>query len=176
MMGPVIPGQWPILPPDLPIRTQPDFLDTEEVGDSSPPSHSSVIAGTSWPGQRIRPLAATSSSAKLVPMALNSQIDDKTSPASIFFASRFPNLKTARDWALPQLVDARNHTIQPPEIIRHTKPWLLGRIGTAFDYRVRYYLAVTSPDEFTARTGGSLLLMVAPPAQRALWMTHIHEF
>jgi hypothetical protein len=60
--------------------------------------------------------------------------------------------------------------------MRETKPWLLGRVGMALDYRLRYYFAVTPPDEFTARRGASLFLMIVDPSRRLAWMNRFREF
>ncbi len=81
-------------------------------------------------------------------MSLTSSLKDPTSPLAKFVASRLPNVAPIRDdWKL-RLTGTT--TLRPSDDIR--LPW--ATIGTAIDYRLRYYFAVTEPIDLVAVHGG----------------------
>lgn len=80
-------------------------------------------------------------------MSLSSHLRDKNSPVNQFIQDQFPNTKAA-----PFLVDARKQlraaeTIWPDDGINRTD---LSTIGTAMDYRLRYYFDVTPVEKLVA--------------------------
>lgn len=82
-------------------------------------------------------------------MSLSTHIKDKNSPVNRFIQEQFPNTK-----AIPFLVDARKQlraaeTIRPPDV--DALPW--PTIGTAMDYRIRYYFDVTPVESLIAYMG-----------------------
>ena len=82
-------------------------------------------------------------------MSLTSHLDNKKSPVRQFLRGMFPN---AREF----LADARKlvrqaDTIRPEEDV----PW--DTIGTAVDYRVRYYFGVTPSEKLVAYEGARRL-------------------
>lgn len=84
-------------------------------------------------------------------MSLTSHLRDSNSPVTTFFLDRFPN---TRD--LAKEVNARAAkvmTIDTPGLA----PWEYGLIGTAFDYRVRYFFAITPYRNYVAYVGAANL-------------------
>ncbi len=82
-------------------------------------------------------------------MSLSSHLRDKNSPVKQFIQEQFPNTKAA-----PFLVDARKQvaagfTLRPAPGTGF--PWSV--IGTAMDYRLRYYFDVTPVEHFVAYRG-----------------------
>lgn len=76
-------------------------------------------------------------------MSLTSMIDHRRGPIRSWFEAEFPNLKLLqRDWKA-----AGRPTLLCPDGINP------GTIGTAFDYRARFYFGLTSPNDFVARHG-----------------------
>ena len=80
-------------------------------------------------------------------MSLSSHLRDKNSPVKQFIQEQFPNTKAA-----PFLVDARKQlraaeTIWPGDGINRPD---LSTIGTAMDYRLRYYFDVTPVEKLVA--------------------------
>ena len=93
-------------------------------------------------------------------MSLTSHLKDKNSPICQFLRTQFPNTR-------PFLAEARKKaraadTIIPDEDV----PW--GIIGTALDYRIRYYFGITSHEELVAYSGARIITdaqIVATPVQ-----------
>lgn len=86
-------------------------------------------------------------------MSLSSHLNYSSSPVNQFIREQFPNTKTA-----PFLVDARKQlraaeTIRPPDA--DDLPW--PTIGTAIDYRIRYYFDVTPIESLIAYMGARLI-------------------
>jgi hypothetical protein len=76
-------------------------------------------------------------------VALTWWLADSSSPLRRWFEAALPNVRhVQKDYRLSGPV-----TIQPPAECAH------GTIGTAFDYRARYYFNVTNPDQFAAAVG-----------------------
>lgn len=76
-------------------------------------------------------------------MSLTSMLDDRSGSLRCWFEERLPEVRfvqTAYRQAGPT-------TLLPPPECAH------GTVGSAFDYRVRYYFAVTEPDTFVAAHG-----------------------
>ena len=82
-------------------------------------------------------------------MSLTSHLDDKNSPIRHFLRSRFPDTRGF-------LKDARKR-VREATTIRQTPevPWTI--IGTALDYRLRYYFEVTPFDKLVAYQGARRL-------------------
>ena len=82
-------------------------------------------------------------------MSLTRHLDNKNSPIHEFLRTRFPDVRTFLKDARSQVRNA--DTIRPYGNI----PW--GTIGTALDYRLRYYFAVTPCSELIAYEGARRL-------------------
>ena len=98
-------------------------------------------------------------------MSLTSHLKDKNSPICQFLRTQFPKTR-------PFLAEARKQaraadTIIPDEDV----PW--GVIGTALDYRIRYYFGTTSHEELAAYTGARILtdaqIVTTPVQLSAQW-------
>lgn len=80
-------------------------------------------------------------------MSLTSHLRNKNSPICKFLTEAFPNIK-------PFLAEARKRVRDAPT----AKPIgrvSYGTIGTAIDYRIRYYFGVTQPSQLIAWNGAS---------------------
>ena len=87
-------------------------------------------------------------------MSLTRELDDRNSPVRRFFEAYFPDLRAPRrDWA-EQIQGAL--TIRPA-----TDRRLPSTIGTAFDYRLRYFFAATPASELVAAHGMNALAQAA---------------
>ena len=80
-------------------------------------------------------------------MSLTSQLDDKNSPIRQFLNETFPNTKSFLNEARKRLRNAQ--TIKPVGHVSY------GTIGTAIDYRIRYYFGETPPNQVVAWNGAS---------------------
>lgn len=80
-------------------------------------------------------------------MSLTSELKDPTSPIRQFLYGEFPNARALVGDARDTLASAM--TIKPSGIVA----W--GTVGTAIDYRLRYYFRVTPSDEFGAYQGAA---------------------
>ena len=78
-------------------------------------------------------------------VSLTSQLDNSSSPIGKFLEERFPNTRAVTSEANAQF--RKVETIRPSEPV----PW--GTIGTAFDYRARYYFRVTPSSKLVAWQG-----------------------
>ena len=78
-------------------------------------------------------------------MSLTSQLDNSSSPIRKFLKEQFPNTR-----AVMREVNAR---IRKAETIRPREPVPWGTMGTAFDYRARYYFGVTPSSKLVAWEG-----------------------
>lgn len=81
-------------------------------------------------------------------MSLTSLLDDRQGPVREFFESRLPNLKS---------LQARWRACGTPQIVPPPGAGSPGTIGTAFDYRLRYFFVVTPPGSFVAVHGAKRL-------------------
>ena len=81
-------------------------------------------------------------------MSLKAYIRDRKSPIAEFLRSQFPNDRSFLADARKQVRQAA--TIRPVADVR----WDI--IGMAFDYRLRYYFAVTPYEELVAYKGARL--------------------
>jgi hypothetical protein len=83
-------------------------------------------------------------------MSLTAELEKKDSPVTHWFNEWLPNAKPlSKGW---------NAQVKPVPIIRpDTDQHVPGTVGTAFDYRVRYYLALTPLEDLVAATGMRLL-------------------
>jgi hypothetical protein len=89
-------------------------------------------------------------------MSLSSHLDDAGSPVRRFLYEQFPHTR--------ELMAACRSSLEGSETIRRadtsgSPPY--GTLGTAIDYRLRYYFGVTPPREFVAATGARMLNMAA---------------
>lgn len=82
-------------------------------------------------------------------MSLTSHLNDNSSPLRKFLRGRFPNTQTFLANPRKQLRGA--DTVRPNRDV----PW--STIGTALDYRIRYYFAVPPYEELVAYAGARLL-------------------
>ena len=87
-------------------------------------------------------------------MSLTTELDDSGSPTRRFLEERFPNTGKVTGEANAMLRKAE--TIRPSSSL----PW--GTLGTAFDYRARYYFHVTPSEELVAWRG-ALQCVIVPP-------------
>ena len=78
-------------------------------------------------------------------MSLTTELDDSGSPTRRFLEERFPN--TRRVTGEANAILRKAETIQPSSPL----PW--GTLGTAFDYRARYYFRATPSKELVAWHG-----------------------
>ena len=81
-------------------------------------------------------------------MSLTGHLKDRNSPICQFLRTQFPNTRSFLEEARKQI--RRPGTIQPDEDV----PW--GVIGTALDYRIRYYFDVTPYNELAAYKGAGI--------------------
>ncbi len=82
-------------------------------------------------------------------MSLSSHLKDKNSPIREFLRTRFSDTRTFLEDARKRVRSA--DTIRPDIDV----PW--STIGTAVDYRIRYYFDVTPHDKLVAYSGAKLL-------------------
>ena len=92
-------------------------------------------------------------------MSLTSHLMNPKSPISQFFRIQFPN---SRRFLGPARKQIREGSPIFPDC---DVPW--GTIGTALDYRLRYYFAATPSDEFVAYEGARGLTDAQPVASSA---------
>ncbi len=88
-------------------------------------------------------------------MSLTRHLEDKSSPVHQFLRTQFPNTQ-------PFLADARKQVRGADSILPDedpSYPW--GTIGTALDYRIRYYFAITPREELVAYRGARRLTNAA---------------
>lgn len=83
-------------------------------------------------------------------MSLTAELDKKDSPVTRWFNEWLPNAKPlSKEW---------NARVKAVPIVRpETDQRVPGTVGTAFDYRLRYYLALTPLEDLVAATGMRLL-------------------
>lgn len=82
-------------------------------------------------------------------MSLTSALDDRKGLVAAFFAERFPNVRPMQK-GFRELMAGRA-TIRPSATSGAAVPW--GTLGTAIDYRMRYYFAAYLPEETIAFLG-----------------------
>ena len=80
-------------------------------------------------------------------MSLTSEVNDSKSPVGAFFRTRFPNTRAMVTECNKSLRNAE--TIHPIERIDNH----FGTLGTAIDYRLRYYFAALPSQELAAWSG-----------------------
>ena len=90
-------------------------------------------------------------------MSLTGHLKDRNSPICQFLRTQFPNTRSFLEEARKQI--RRAGTIQPDEDV----PW--GVIGTALDYRIRYYFGITPHEKLAAYRGSETLSDVQRIAQ-----------
>jgi hypothetical protein len=83
-------------------------------------------------------------------MSLTGELDKKDSPVTRWFSDRLPNAKPISKWWYERV---KSVPIVRPEVDLR----IPGTVGTAFDYRLRYYLALTPLEDMIAGTGMRLL-------------------
>ncbi len=100
-------------------------------------------------------------------MSLTSHLRDLQSPVRRWLIDQFPNLGPHLKEMRKDLPGPAAPTIRPDGPV----PWTT--IGIAFDYRLRYYFAVTPPRELIAWSGAALTLgqylLAEDPEHPALW-------
>ncbi len=77
-------------------------------------------------------------------MSLTSHLRNTNDPLARFFQSRFPNVRNLISQINAEIRAAK--TIDTPGL----EPWEYGLIGTAIDYRIRYFFDATPYQEFVA--------------------------
>ena len=82
-------------------------------------------------------------------MSLTQLLKDQTSQVSLFMAERFPNVRDVSSSMQSEIKGA--NTLRPVGRVAYST------IGTAFDYRLRYYYAVTPYEELKAHRGAILV-------------------
>ncbi len=93
-------------------------------------------------------------------MSLTSHLDDPQSPIRRFLYQQFPNTAAIRKRYAHRL--SHVETIRPAGPV----PYPYGLVGMALDYRLRYYLAVTEPDQLVAWQGAHLCGAILDPHLR----------
>ena len=78
-------------------------------------------------------------------MSLTTELDDSGSPTRRFLEERFPNTR--------RVTGEANALLHKAETIWPSSPLPWGTLGTAFDYRARYYFRVTPSKELFAWQG-----------------------
>ena len=78
-------------------------------------------------------------------MSLTTELDDPSSPTRRFLEERFPNTR--------RVTGEANALLRKAETIRPSSPQGRELLGTAFDYRARYYFRVTPSKELVAWWG-----------------------
>ena len=80
-------------------------------------------------------------------MSLTSHLDDKNSPARVFMEEHFPRTR--------QVLSPVNTRLRRAETTRPAgrPPWMT--IGTAFDYRARYFFEITPHEDLIAWKGAT---------------------
>ncbi|HKP51588.1 MAG TPA: hypothetical protein VJ183_02945 [Chloroflexia bacterium] len=88
-------------------------------------------------------------------MSLTSHIrQGSKSPIGRFFLERFPQVPNMTKQINPQLRSASTLRLAD-----HTPSHVYGTLGTAIDYRIRYYFAVTPSERLKARQGADNLVL-----------------
>lgn len=85
-------------------------------------------------------------------MSLTSELADRNSPVTRFLDERFPRER------IKPLSKSWYELVKPAAVLRpdmENPPW--GTIGTAFDYRLRYFWAETPLDDLVAASGMRIL-------------------
>jgi len=82
-------------------------------------------------------------------MSLTSALDDRKGLVAAFFAEWFPNVRPMQK-EFRELMAGRS-TIRPSATSGAAVPW--GTLGTAIDYRMRYYFAAYRPEVTVAALG-----------------------
>jgi hypothetical protein len=83
-------------------------------------------------------------------MSLTGELDKRNSPINHWFDERLPNVApVSKEW----YAQVKPVLVRRPETDRRVP----STVGTAFDYRVRYYFATTPLEEMVAATGMRLL-------------------
>jgi hypothetical protein len=90
-------------------------------------------------------------------MSLTGELDKKDSPVTRWFAERVVNIKPISEEWLAAVKAA-------PLIRPVTDRRIPGTVGTAFDYRLRYWFAVTPLEELVASAGMRSVSLAAEPA------------
>ena len=85
-------------------------------------------------------------------MSLTGHLRDKRSPIRQFLRIRFPDIRSFLATDRKRIREA--DTIRPREAV----PW--STIGTALDYRIRYYFGLTPPDQLNAYRGARTLSVI----------------
>jgi len=88
-------------------------------------------------------------------VSLSSHLADARSPVRAFLSERFPNARGAGRIHAATLANATS--------IRPSAPLPYGTIGTALDYRLRYYCALTPSTQLVAWKGAVLVCGTAVP-------------
>ena len=94
-------------------------------------------------------------------MSLTSEINNPKSPVGTFFRKRFPNTRAVVTECNKSLRNAE--TIRPHEAMPSQE---FSTLGTAIDYRLRYYFAVTPSQDLVAWGGAQ---MVSDRGFRGRW-------
>ena len=87
-------------------------------------------------------------------MSLTSNLKDLQSPVRRFMEEQFPETRSFGRFAGTKVKDA--DTLRPMGKVPH------GTIGTAFDYRMRYYFRVTPHEQLVAYMGAMTLAGATP--------------
>ena len=99
-------------------------------------------------------------------MSLTRHLDDKNSPIRAFLRTQFPETRTL-------LKDVRSQ-VRKADLVRPERDVPFGTIGTALDYRLRYYFNITPNHELIAYEGARRLtdVEVVDPSEIQLGYKH----
>ena len=103
-------------------------------------------------------------------MSLTSHLDNRNSPIRQFIYDTFPNTR-------PLLKDARQ-AVRQSETLRPSGAVIYGTVGTAIDYRFRYYFDVTPVQKLIAWQGARLANMADAQKEELVegFFSNLEEF
>lgn len=113
---------------------------------STSPTRSSTRR-QNWPNEQVLVgLALSHLPGTVGQVSLTSRLRRRDDPLRVFFEDRLPNLAPMHQ----AVKDAGEVMLLPSEPVPY------GTVGTALDYRIRYYFAVTPPEDLAAARGAAV--------------------
>jgi hypothetical protein len=97
----------------------------------------------------LRKAGEVQANGEMTAMSLTSRLEDTKSAVRLFMDASFPNVRPVYAEARPDIAKGAAYTLKPAGDV----PW--GTIGTALDYRLRYYFAVTECQNLVAFKGAA---------------------